>query len=54
VCISGSLRVSSWENEIQLNRELPALSMGIEITENEGVREVREKLRETIARSRNE
>jgi len=59
----GSLRMSSWEDEIQLNRELPALSeemcvrvpggvMGIEFTENKGVRGVREKFRRVGARSR--
>jgi len=26
VCMSRSLRISSWEDEIQLKRELPALS----------------------------
>jgi len=55
--------MSSWEDEIQLNRELPALSgemcvcvpggvMGIEITEDKSVRGVREKFRGEDARSR--
>jgi len=53
--------MSSWENEIQLSRELPALSremcvpggiMGIEITENKSVRGVRKKFRGEGARSR--
>jgi len=56
--------MSSWEDEIQLNRELPALLgrdvcvpggvMGIEITENKGARGVRKKFRGERARSRNE
>jgi len=58
VCMLALLRMSSWEDEIQLNRDFPALSeemwmsqvgvMGIEITENKGVRRVWEKFREKM------
>jgi len=59
--VSGSLKVSSWEDEIQLNRELLALSgemwksdgaMGIEIFDNKDVWGVREKFKEKGARLR--
>jgi len=50
----GSLTVCSWKNEIQLDREIPAMCrnvgvpgevMSIEIFKNKGVRGVWEKFR---------